>query len=88
MELLKPNNVVTDKAMHVMFNLKNELSMSARFLYVALMATGKDCKLKHDDLAEITDLSVMTVKKSVRELKENGLISVKRGKHGAFYEVL
>lgn len=88
MEALNLKNMEMEKAMGVMFNFKNKLSMSARFVYVALMAVDKERILKHEELAEITDLSVITVKKAVKELKENALISVRRGQRGSFYEVL
>jgi predicted transcriptional regulator len=88
MEALNLKNMEMEKAMGVMFNLKSKLSMSARFVYVALMAVDKDQKLKHEELAEITDLSVITVKKAVKELKDNDLIDVKRAQYGSFYQVL
>jgi predicted transcriptional regulator len=88
MESLNLKNLEMEKAMGVMFNLKSKLSMSARFVYVALMAVDKERKIKCEELADITDLSVITVKKAVKELKENDLINVKRAQYGSFYEVL
>jgi len=88
MESLNLKNLEMEKAMGVMFNLKSKLSMSARFVYVALMAVDKEQKIKCEELADITDLSVITVKKAVKELKENDLINVKRAQYGSFYQVL
>lgn len=88
MELLKPNNIETKKAMHVMYDLKDDLSMSSRFLYFTLMAIGEYQKITQDELTEITNLSMVTIIRSIRELKDHNLIVVKRSQRGAFYKVL
>lgn len=79
---------IVNKAKSVMFDFKVKLSGNARFLYVALLV-AEDKILTHTELSEITDIkSPMTLRKAIKELKENGFIEVTRTKYGQIYKVL
>lgn len=58
-------------------NSKKEVSATF-YTLVSTFAAHKDATLK--DIAHITNKSVSTIKKHLRELKENGLISTKRNR--------
>jgi predicted transcriptional regulator len=86
MELMERADVLPKETMDVLF--KKSLSIYARFLHVALKLMDKSEAIKHDELMEITGFSVSTVKKALKELESNDMISVKRGQYGSFYEVM
>jgi len=79
---------IVNKAKDVMFGFKVKLSANARFLYVALLVAENEF-LTHTELSEITDIkSPVTLRKAIKELKENGFIEVTRTKYGQIYKVL
>lgn len=79
---------ILSKAKEVMFNFNVSLSGNARFLYMALLvAEGKP--LTHTELSEITDIkSPITLRKVIRELQDNRMITVTRLSKGQIYKVL
>lgn len=88
MEQFTNKELAEKKAYEVLFNLKDEISLSSRLLYIALLSSERDRIIKHDELADITGLSIPTVKNSIRELVDKKLLITTRASHGAFYTVL
>ncbi len=88
MEQFPNKEVAEKKAMKILFDFKDKLSISSRFLYIALLMVDRDTLYKHEELAEITGLSVGTIKNSIRELVNERLLLVNRSSFGAFYTVL
>lgn len=88
MEQFQNKEIMYDQAVSVLFSLKDDLSITARLLYVALMQVDRDKLVKHDELKEITGFARGTVIKAIDELKEKNMILVSRTKYGAFYTLL
>lgn len=88
MKQFKNQEIATEKSFKVFFEMKDQLSLSARLLYVSLMAVDRDQTITHDQLAEITGLSVPTVKRSIKQLLEKELILQTKWQGGCFYVVL
>jgi DNA-binding MarR family transcriptional regulator len=85
---LNNDKEMMEKAIEVMFGMKKDLTVSSRFLYVALMNIERDRVITHNELAEITGYSIPTVKNSIEELIRKKMIIKTRTQRGLFITVL
>lgn len=87
--IIQNEEVKMSKAMKVMFNHDLDISLKARFLYVALMQFEEGREVKHKELMEVTDIKApKTLIKVIDELKKHNLIRVTRRSYGCLYDVL